>query len=140
MTQYVYRTLIVPAAFQALAQTLCETAAEGDAGKGMYTTALSANGQEPASHYISSGYIEDVFAGILPLTSVTPAEAEGEPDVVTTAPGQPEVVVQIAEQAGMPVPLETIQALFAAVDVSEQEPFVAMARLGVKMVQAELPL
>ena len=37
---YTHRTIIVPAAFQQLAQGLCEAAAEGDAGKGMFTTGL----------------------------------------------------------------------------------------------------
>ena len=45
MSQYPHSTIIVPAAFQQLAQALCEAAAaEGDAGNGMFTTALSATG------------------------------------------------------------------------------------------------
>ena len=44
MSQYPHRTIIVPAAFQQLAQGLCAVAAEGDAGNGMFTTALSATG------------------------------------------------------------------------------------------------
>ena len=44
MSQYPHRTIIVPAAFQQLAQGLCAAAAEGDAGNGMFTTALSATG------------------------------------------------------------------------------------------------
>jgi len=34
MSEYTHRTIIVPAAFQGLAQALCEAAAEGDAGAG----------------------------------------------------------------------------------------------------------
>ena len=44
MSTYTHRTIIVPAAFQQLAQGLCAAAAEGDAGQGMFTTGLSATG------------------------------------------------------------------------------------------------
>ena len=69
MTTWTYRTIIVPAAFQQLAQALCEAAAEGDAGKGMFTTGLSETGTEPATHYISSGHIYESLADLLPLTA-----------------------------------------------------------------------
>ena len=137
MSQYTHRTIIVPAAFQALAQALCEAAAEGDAGKGMFTTGLSADGTEPASQYSSAGYIEDTFAVILPLTTVTPAAEIGEPPTIETRPGNVGLVEGIAAQAGITLPAGTIAALFDAIDVSEQGPFEAMARLGLVMVQAE---
>lgn len=35
------------------------------AGRGMYTTGLSASGLAPATHYVSSGLISDQFAGLL---------------------------------------------------------------------------
>lgn len=134
MSEYTHRTIIVPAAFQQLAQGLCEAAAEGDAGKGMFTTGLSADGTEPASHYISSGYIYESFADLLPLTTVA---YEDENTTETTRPGNVEVVESIALQAGFTLPPGTIAALFDAIDVSEQGPFEAMARLGLVMVQAE---
>lgn len=135
MSGLIHRVLIVPAAFQALAQGLCEAMAEGDAGKGMFTTGLSPSGEEPATHYISSGGIAPEFADILPLTIVTPAAEPGEPDVITTQPGNVAVVETMAAQAGITLPAGTIAALFAAIDVTEQEPFTAMARLGVQIVQ-----
>ena len=90
MTQYTHRTIIVPAAFQQLAQGLCAAAAEGDAGKGMLTTPLSETGTEPASHYISSGPIAAEFGDLLPLTTF---DEEGQPttrpgDVATVEPSQ----------------------------------------------------
>lgn len=142
MTEYKQRAMIVPAVFQQLAQGLCAAAAQGGAGAGMFTTALSADGNEPATHYISSGRIEDVFADLLPLTTVTPAEVEGDPAVVSTQAGKVEEVEAIAAQAGITLPAGTIAALFAAIDVSDQEPFVAMARVGLELVQepmGELP-
>lgn len=122
---YIHRTLIVPADKQAFAQTLCEALA-GEAGAGMFLMGLSATGELPASHFISAGMIEDTFAYLLPLTSF---DAEGTP---ATAPGQPETIVTLADGA---VTLEQVNALLAAVDVTEQEAFVAMARLGLQMIQ-----
>ncbi len=129
MSTYTHRTIICPAAFQQLAQALCAAAAEGDAGKGMLTTGLSETGTEPATHYISSGPIAAEFGDLLPLTSF---DEEGAP---TTRPGDVATVEAIAAQAGIDLPAGTIAALFAAIDVTEQEPFTAMARTGLQIVQ-----
>lgn len=135
MNAYTYRTIIVPAAFQQLAQALCEAAAEGDAGKGMFTTGLSADGSEPATHYISSGPIFDSFADLLPLTTVA---YEEEDAAETTRPSNVETVEAIALQAGFTLPPGTIAALFDAIDVTELGPWAAMARLDLKITQGML--
>lgn len=132
MSTYTHRTIIVPAAFQQLAQALCCCSAQGDAGKGMFTTGLSSTGTEPATHYISSGYIATEFGDLLPLTTF---DEEGQP---TTRPGDVATVEAIADQAGITLPAGTIAALFAAIDVTELDPWVAMARLGLKLTQEEL--
>lgn len=137
MATWTHRTIIVPAAFQQLAQALCEAAAEGVAGKGMFTTGLSETGTEPATHYISSGYIFDDFAALLPLTTVEPSTDDGEPDMVTERPGNVAFVEGLAAQAGITLPAGTVAGPFDALDVSEQGPFEAVARLGLVMVQAE---
>ena len=126
---YTHRVIVVPAAFQQLAQGLCEAAAEGDAGKGMFTTGLSATGETPATHYISSGYIERQFADLLPLTTL---DEEGN---ASTRPGNVGFVEAVAAQAGISLPAGTVAALLSAIDVSEQEPFTAMARLGLRFSQ-----
>ena len=131
MSELIHRVLIVPAAFQTLAQGLCEAMAEGDAGKGMFTTGLSPNGEAPATHYISSGGIAPEFADILPLTTM---DEEGN---VSIRPGNVAVVETMAAQAGITLPAGTIAALFSAIDVSDQEPFVAMARLGLQITQSQ---
>lgn len=130
---YTHRTIIVPAAFQQLAQGLCEAIAEGDAGKGMFTTGLSATGELPATHYISSGHIEQLFADILPLTTVN-QDGEGLPDIHTRT-GNVEAVEAMAAQAEIELPPGTIAALFDAIDVSFQGPHEAMSRMGVQIVQ-----
>lgn len=133
MSELIHRAMIVPAAFQTLAQSLCEFAAEGDAGRGMFTTGLSPTGELPATHYISSGGIAPHFADILPLTTI---DEEGN---ASTRQGNVEFVEGIGAQAGIPLLAGTIAALFAAIDVSEQEPFTALARLGLSMMQGDAP-
>lgn len=119
------RTMIVPAAVVTQARAMAE-AASGPAGAGMWTTALSPTGQAPATHYISAGQIEQQFADLMPLTTFD------EDGVPSTAPGQYAVIA-----AATGVPVEQVQALLEACDVTEQEPFTAMARLGVELVQEE---
>jgi len=60
-------------------------------------------------------------------------------DVVTTAPGQPAAVPALAAKAGITTTKAQITALYSAIDVSDQEPFAAMARLGLQIVQVPLP-
>ena len=140
MSTYTHRTIIVPAAFQQLAQALCAAAAEGDAGAGMFTTGLSATGALPATHYISSGYIFDDFAALLPLTTVEPSTDDGGSDTVTERPGNVPVVEGLAAQAGITLPLGTIAALFDAIDVMELGPWGAMEWLGLQITQPEVAL
>lgn len=139
MSEYTHRTIICPAAFQALAQGLCESAAEGDAGKGMFTTGLSATGALPATHYISSGYIFDDLAALLPLTTVTQTvnDAGEASTTAATRPGNVPVVEGLAAQAGITLPPGTIAALFDAIDVTELGPWEAMARMSLAIAQGD---
>ena len=114
---WVHRCMIVPVDYVDLARSLCATLA-GDGGSGMFTTALSATGQDQATHYISSGLIESDFSDLLPLSST---------------PGQPDVVHSLALQSGMSVSVDDVTRLLAAVDVSEEPPAEALGRLGLAM-------
>ena len=133
---YTFRTFIVPAAVVDMARAMCVGLA-GPAGDGMFITGLSATGNAPATHYVSSGPISDGMAALLPCASVT-QDSEGK-DVITTTPGQPDAVPALAAEAGITTTLAQIKALYASIDVSDQEPFVAMARLGLKIVRVPLP-
>jgi hypothetical protein len=103
----------------------------------MFVTGLSATGKAPATHYISSGPISTEMAALLPCKTVT-TDKDGK-TVVTTAPGMPDAVPALATKAGLSTTKTKITALYAAIDVSDQEPFAAMARLGLQMVQVPLP-
>ena len=129
------RCIIIPASAQAKAQALCAGLA-GQAGAGMLVVGLSASGNAPATHYISSGPISDEMAALLPCKSIT-TDAQGNQQTTAT-PGMPEAVPALAAKAGITATKTQINALYAAIDVSDQEPFAALARLGLKMVQVPL--
>lgn len=130
------RTIILPAAVAVAARGLTKGLA-GQAGDNMFVTGLSATGNAPPTHYISSGPISDDMAALLPCISVT-KDAEGL-DVITKAPGMPDAVPALATKAGLSTTLTKIKALYAAIDVSDQPPFEAMARTGLKLVAVPLP-
>ena len=120
---YVARTLIVPAAAQTMAQTMCEQLAEGDAGSRMFVRGLCAEGGTTPTHYISAGHVDKALADLLPLTSVTDGAA-------TVTSGDTAAIFNLAQQAGLSATPEQIEGLLALVDCSEQSPEEAMARLG----------
>jgi len=125
---YQFRTIIIPAATAPAARALA--AALDPAGIGMWTTGLSPTGAAPATHFISTGMLGTAFVDLLPLQDAETGE--------TPSPGMPEYVAAAAAQAGIDVTPEQVAALFAAADVTTQDPHAAMARLGLQMVTEEL--
>lgn len=113
-------TIVVPAPLVDAARNLAECLAPG--GHGMYITGLSADGNEPATHYISSGLMQVGFISLLSDASATHAAAE-----------------QGAVQQGLTLTatLADSEALMAAADVSAESPFDAMARLGLRILEME---
>lgn len=111
-----FQTMIVPAALAALARGLA-AGLEPEAGAGMFTTALSTNGSEPASHYVSTGMIDDAFAPLLQDAAALRAACVA---------------------AGADVPLAQCQALVSQSDVSDDPPFDAFARLGLQLAVADV--
>jgi hypothetical protein len=108
----IYRTLIVTADSAPLASAIA--ASFGPGGVGMWTTPLSSDGAEPASHYISSGYIPEQFAALLT---------------------DPVGVYEAATAQGVTTTQDAVDDIFANADISDEEPFAAMARLGLVIVQ-----
>jgi len=95
----------------------------------MFQAACSPTGELPATHYISSGCIEDTFASLLPLTAV---DADG---VATTRAGDAVATAALAVQQGLPFTEAQIAGLYAAADVSEQDAEAALRRLGLVLVR-----
>lgn len=126
-----YRNLIVPTAHVDLARAIA--ASFGPGGDGMFTTPLSATGLDPASHYISSGFVPEQFAYMVPCQTWALNE-DGAWIMVASEPGDPVAVYTAASEAGVICTQAEVDALFAAADVTAQEPFVAMGRLGLAIV------
>lgn len=127
----IFRTLILPATVTPLAQEIAATLSPG--GAGMWTTGLSATGAEPATHFISTGFIPPEFAHMVP-EQFWEQDETGAWVQTGSEPGNPVAVYEACTAAGMTVTLEQVEAIFAVADVTEQEPFVAMGRLGLVLV------
>lgn len=132
MTEYAQRCLIIPADYAPLARALCAGLTDGGSGAGMFTTAVSADGALPATHCISEGLIGLTFAALLPLATYN-TNSEGI-SAQTTTPGRPKIIVRLAKGA---VSLAQVEALLAATDVTEQNPFTALARMGLQLIQTK---
>lgn len=127
---WLFRTMIVPSSIVTTVRALADSF--GPAAQNMWTTGLSPDGTEPPTHFISSGMIGDDFAAIMPFSHFVD-------EVWVTEPYDPAAFVALAELNGVtPPPVEQITQIMGMVDVSDQEPFVAMARLGLQMVQGPL--
>ena len=133
----IFRTLIVPTAYVDLARAIA--ASFGPGGDGMWTTPLSADGLDPASHYISSGFVPEQFAYMVPCQTWEQDET-GAWVLVSSEPGDPVAVYTAASEAGVICTQAEVDALFAAADVTTQEPFVAMGRLGLTIVNPPMEI
>ena len=131
----IFRTLIVPAANVDLARAIA--ASFGPGGVGMFTTPISASGSDPATHYISSGYVPSEYGYLVPL-QVWSQDQNGDWVLVGTEPGDPVAVYTAATAQGVVCTQADVDALFAAADVTEQEPFTAMGRLGLTIINPPL--
>jgi len=126
-----FATLIVTAAdvftFRAIA------AAFNPINVGMWTTPLSASNLDPATHYISTGYIPTEFISMCPITTWVLNE-DGNWVNIDYYPGDAAAVYDFCQQAGLPYTLAEIEGVFSRSDVSHQEPFTAMGRLNLKII------
>jgi len=127
-----YRTLILPAAVTPLAREIAATLSP--AGAGMWTTGLATTAEGPATHWISAGLIAPEFALMVP-EQVWEQDEDGAWTQTGSTPGNPEAVHAACTAAGMEVTLAQVDAVFAVSDVTEQEPFTALGRLGLVLVQ-----
>lgn len=130
-----FRTLILPASVTPLAKEIANTLSTAAAN--MWSTGLSPTGAEPATHYISSGFSTPEFAFMVPEQFWEQDEA-GEGIQTGSTPGDPVAVYEACTAAGMMVTQDEIDGVFAVADVTEQEPFPAMGRMGLVLVQESI--
>jgi hypothetical protein len=134
----VYRNLIVPADQAPLARLIAATLDPVNC-QNMFTTGLSPTGDEPATHYISSGGISEGFAALVPFTVWA---QEGDPPEwveVSHNPGKPVKTYELCIKAGLEVTLEAIEVMYASADVTAENPWAAMARMGLQLVRPPVP-
>ena len=110
---WVHRTIIVLDAVVVPARMACEALA-GAGGSGMYSVPLSPTGELPATHWASSGPIDEEFAELL---------------------ANPDALAAVASAAGLDP--DSLVALVAAADISDEPADVALARLGLQMCNQE---
>lgn len=116
---WVRLNIIVTAANAPLARALSAQVA-GPSGTGMFTTGLAPTVAGPATLFISTGWLWESYAALM-----TDADA----------------MYAACQTAGAAVTLAQCQALVTESDVSDAEledPFAAMERLGLVMVQEEM--
>lgn len=130
-----FRTLILPAAVTPLAREIAATLSPG--GAGMWSTGLSPTGEEPATHFISTGLISPEFAFMVPDQTWEQGE-DGAWTQTGSTPGNPDAVHAACTAAGMEVTLAEVEAVFAVSDVTEHEPFTVLGRLGLVLVQPKV--
>jgi len=133
---WAFRTLITTAATTPLARDIAATLSP-TAGQNMWLTGLSATGNAPATHYVSTGLISPEFAALVP-EQVWEQDANGDWVMTSSTPGDPVACYDLCIAGGLTVTQAQVDAVYAAADVTEQEPFVAFARLGLLMVQEPL--
>lgn len=126
-----FKTLIVTAADAETSRAIA--ACFGPGGVGMWTTPLSATGSEPATHYISSGFVPPEYAA---MSVCTFWQTDGNGGWIEDSkyPGDAATVAAYATQAGLSLTAAQVQGIFDRSDVSEQDPFVAMDRLGLQII------
>ena len=115
MTTWTHRTIIVPDPVVVPARMACEALA-GAGGSGMYSVPLSPTGELPATHWVSSGLIEQEFADML---------------------ANPDALAAVASAAGLDS--APLVAIVAASDITDEPADVALARLGLQLIVEEAP-
>ena len=116
-----HRTLIIPIALAEPARAACMDLT-GSASEGLFTTPLYSTEATP-THAISSGYIAGEFADLLPCGD---------------QPGNIEALLDMLEGVDFPITIDELAGMLAMIDISEEEPYVAMERLGLSLAYDEL--
>ncbi len=118
-----HRTIITPIDLASPARAAC-MALTGSASEGLFTTLLYPEGSTEPTHAISSGYIAGEFADLLPCGD---------------QPGNIEALLAMLEGVDFPITIDELAGMLAMIDISEDEPYAAMARLGLSPAPPQTP-
>lgn len=144
----VFRTMIITAADALLVRSIADMFAGSP--QHMWQTGLSADGKAPATHYIATGYVPEGYQVMAPWQAwewqqpdpdqpgawVRTFSYAGRPDIVWHACQQP-IPDTDPPQPKVPCTLAQVEMAFARADMTPQDPWVAMQRLGLQIVQPE---
>ena len=146
----VFRTMIITAADAPLIRDIADMFAGSP--QHMWQTGLSTDGKAPATHYIATGYVPEGYQVMAPWQEWE--WQQPDPDqpgawVMTFSyPGRPDIVWQACQQPiseddpspRVPCTLEEVEGAFQRSDMTSQDPWVAMGRLGLQIVQPDEPV
>ena len=127
----VYRNMIVTAYYQDVANNICETLSPNH-GQNMFTTGLNAMGTGTPTHYISSGFISEEFAALMPLMTVNQETNE----VTVIQEGNADAIIALMQAAGASnIPSKTvINNMFSKADVTIEPAMQTLNRLALKLI------
>ena len=144
----VYRCMIITAADAPLIRDIADMFAGSP--QHMWQTGLSADGKEPATHYIATGYVPEGYQVMAPWQEwewqQPDPEQPGAWVMTFSYPGRPDIVWQACQQPipdsdppqpAVPCTLEEVEGAFQRSDMTSQDPWVAMGRLGLQITQPE---
>jgi len=123
----IFRTVVIPLAHANIASQIAAVFSTGNAP--LQPGLVSASGGHPPKWIISTGYISANFAALIPLK-----DHDGQP----ISAGEPDELLARCVEAGLTITAAEIAALFAAADVTEQNPHEALARMGLQLIEAKL--
>ena len=129
----VFRTMIVRGDDVSLARLVADMFAGRP--QQMWLVGLSKTGNPPATHYISTGIVPERYQTIAPF-QVWQQEFDGW-TMFESYSGDPQTVYEATVASSLGCTINEIQIFFANSDITEQEPFVALDRLGLKIIQED---
>jgi hypothetical protein len=122
--QDAFRTVIIPISLAGIAGQIASVFSTG--GAPLSPGLVSTSGGEPPEWVISTGGISAQFAALIPLQ-----DHDGQP----ISAGEPDELLARCVEAGLTITASDIAALFAAADVTAQDPHAALTRLNLQLVQ-----
>ena len=139
----VYRCMIITAADAPLIRDIADMFAGSP--QHMWQTGLSADGKAPATHYIATGYVPEGYQQMAPWQEWEQNPETGEWVMTDSYPGRPDIVWQACQQPissddprpRVPCTLAQVEGAFQRSDMTSQDPWVALGRLGLQIVQPE---
>jgi hypothetical protein len=120
----VFRTVIIPIPLAGIAAQIAAVFSTG--GAQLQPGLVSTSGGHPPEWIISTGYISAQFAALIPLKG-----HDGQP----ISAGEPDELLAKCVENGLTITASDIAELFEKADVTEQPPRLALARLGLQLIE-----